>query len=277
LLGYGIETKYIINDKPQAINFSPSWCPRNEKKELCLFNDNIRKEINRFYDLLKLKKVNGYEFVRVGAANDGGYVMLDDLPGGVAYSFGISDDVSWDDDMASRGYEVYMYDHTIDALPYEQETFHFFKAGITGFEEGEKLKKLATFIKNNQHENNKKMILKIDVEGAEWDVFCNISTDILKQFKQIVVEFHDLHDLEKLSRYNDVLEKIIKLHQPVHYHINNCGDVYWFNERPYGNAIEVTFANKEKYNFIDEEIKLPRKQDAPNCKDIDDIIIGRLT
>lgn len=224
--------------------------------------------------MLHLKNVKGCDFVRVGAANDGGYVMLDDLPGGVAYSFGINDDVTWDDDMASRGYEVYMYDYTIDALPYEKDGFHFFKEGIADFEESDNLKKLETFIKRNGHEKNGNMILKIDVEGAEWGVFENIPANLLKRFNQIVVEFHDLFDFNNLARYNDVFEKISKIHQPVHYHINNYGDVYWFNDKPFGNAIEVTFANKEKYVFLEGEIELPRSQDAPNCKEIDEITVG---
>jgi len=274
LLGCGIKTEYIINDKPQSIVFSPSWCARSEEKDLCLLNDKVQKEINRFYELSKIKNTVGYDFVRVGAANDGGYVMLDDLPGGVAYSFGINDDVTWDDDMASRGYEVYMYDYTIDALPYEKDGFHFFKEGIADFEESDNLKKLETFIKRNGHEKNGNMILKIDVEGAEWGVFENIPANLLKRFNQIVVEFHDLFDFNNLARYNDVFEKISKIHQPVHYHINNYGDVYWFNDKPFGNAIEVTFANKEKYVFLEGEIELPRSQDAPNCKEIDEITVG---
>lgn len=274
LLRYGIETKYIIDDKPKSIIFSPSWYARNEKKELGLLNDNVQKEINRFHELLNLKNVKGCDFVRVGAANDGGYVMLNDLPGGIAYSFGINDDVSWDDDMASRGYEVYMYDHTIDALPHVRKAFHFFKEGIADFEENKSLKKLETFIKRNKHDKNENMILKIDVEGAEWGVFENISEDILKAFNQIVVEFHNLCEFNNISRYNKVLEKIHRTHQPIHYHINNYDDVYWFSDKPYGNAIEVTFANKEKYVFLEGEIELPRSQDAPNCKEIDEITVG---
>ena len=49
---------------------------------------------------------------------------------GIAYSLGIADDISWDEDMAQRGYDVYMYDPTIDALPKEHQKFHFFKQGI---------------------------------------------------------------------------------------------------------------------------------------------------
>ena len=67
------------------------------------------------------------DLLRIGRAYDGGYVMVDDFDNCVAYSFGISDDVSWDFDIAKRGIDVYMYDHTIDSLPVYDERFHFFK------------------------------------------------------------------------------------------------------------------------------------------------------
>ena len=69
----------------------------------------------KYYELLrerlKIKKVIGKNFVRFGKPNDGGYVMVDNFKtSGVAYSFGINNDVSWDSDMATRGYEIFMYD-----------------------------------------------------------------------------------------------------------------------------------------------------------------------
>lgn len=49
----------------------------------------------RLRTLLKIKKIIGKNFVRLGKHNDGGYIMVDNFTaGGVAYSFGISDDVS---------------------------------------------------------------------------------------------------------------------------------------------------------------------------------------
>lgn len=277
LVDNGINEKNIINGKPLGLILSPALCICNDKIDLNILNDEIKNELKRFFELIKLKLVFDYKYVRVGADNDGGYVLLNDLPGGVAYSFGISGDVSWDDDMAGRGYELYMYDHTIEALPHINKAFHFFKEGIADSRETEELKKLETFIKRNNHTLERDMILKIDVEGAEWGVFEDISETILKQFSQIVVEFHGLCNLEKLSRYNDVLEKINKYHQPVHYHINNCGDVYWFDDKPYGDTIELTFANRTKYKFVEGKIKLPRNHDAPNCKDIPEIVIGSPT
>ena len=127
----------------------------------------------QYYDelqeLLRVGKAEGFELVRVGCNNDGGYIMLDDFGGGIAYSFGIAGDVSWDKDMASRGYDVYMYDHTIDGLPEDNPRFHWSKLGISdGMTHDGRLKSLEELIASNGHEGKHNMILKMDVEGAEW-------------------------------------------------------------------------------------------------------------
>ena len=108
--------------------------------------------------VLKIKRAANLKFVRVGRRGDGGYVMIDDFckgNGGVAYSFGISNEISCDADMAKLGYEVFMYDMTINGLPYTHEKFHFFKEGIGGKkDEAKSLDTLENFIKRNGHENN---------------------------------------------------------------------------------------------------------------------------
>lgn len=83
----------------------------------------------QLHELLIITPVDD-NFIRVGRHGDGGYLMLNYMQGGIAYSFGINDDVSWDTDMANYGYDVYMYDHTIDRLPLDNPNFHFHKCGL---------------------------------------------------------------------------------------------------------------------------------------------------
>jgi hypothetical protein len=81
--------------------------------------------------MLRPHKAAGFSKIRVGRQNDGGYVMLDDFSGiSAAYSLGISDDVSWDLQMADHGMTIYMYDHTIPALPASHSRFRWGKVGI---------------------------------------------------------------------------------------------------------------------------------------------------
>ena len=178
--------------------------------------------------LLTVKKVIGKNFVRVGKHNDGGYIMVDNFQNsGVAYSFGISDDVSWDTDMAARGYEIFMYDPTIDALPAANPKFHFFREGIADREiKDRSLNTLEHFIGVNGHTDCDNMILKMDVEGAEWSFLATVTSEILSRFDQMTFEFHNLiapKDQSVMNATLACLNKINRTHSLVHLHASKCG------------------------------------------------------
>jgi len=85
-----------------------------------------------------------------------------------------------------------MYDHTITPrLEFTNSSaFKFFGIGISGHNKPEKnLLSLKTMIKFNNDFKTRK-ILKIDVEGAEWETFDQMDLDTLLSFEQIVGEFH---------------------------------------------------------------------------------------
>ena len=165
---------------------------------------------HEIWKLLHISKAEDYELIRLGRNNDGGYIMLDDFADDdkIAYSFGISGDVSWDKAMASRGYDVFMYDHTIDSLPEENSRFHWFKLGISDSSmNADRLKTLEYFIEQNHHQDKHDMILKMDVEGAEWGFIENVKTETLNRFSQILFEFHGMNDPKLCDRIPNVLRK----------------------------------------------------------------------
>ena len=131
--------------------------------------DIIKSEdyYRELHKLLKIDCAEGFGLVRIGRDYDGGYILLNDLPGGIAYSFGICNDVSWDKDMASRGYDVFMYDHTIDGLPEQNARFHWSKLGISdGTTNDERLKTLEELISHNGHEGKRDMILNSSAHSS---------------------------------------------------------------------------------------------------------------
>lgn|SRR5262245_19511311 len=70
----------------------------------------------------------GSSYVRVGNNYDGLYVMLDDFARtavDAAYSFGIVDDAPSEEAVASRGIDVFIYDHTIRRLPKQHAKCHY--------------------------------------------------------------------------------------------------------------------------------------------------------
>lgn len=231
--------------------------------------------------VLKIEKMQDYYMTRVGNSNrDGGYIMANDFVcPSQAYSFGISNDVSWDLDMASKGYKIFMYDHTINGLPIDNQNFNFFKEGLGGkHSKNGPLDTLENYIIRNKHTNNKNMILKIDVEGAEWDFLETVKPEILQQFDQILFEFHNLVRAcseDEQQRKINALEKLNKTHQLIHLHGNNCGYQLTIGGALIPDVIEVTYVNKSKYKTVeDTELDLPNHLDYPNDLGRKDIMLG---
>ena len=231
--------------------------------------------------LLQLQRVKGQGFVRLGgSAADGHYVLLDSFKKDqIVYSFGINNDVSFDWAVADRGCQVFMYDHTINNLPRTRESFNFFKEGVAGEKSSSlPLDTLENYIKRNGHSSKSGMILKMDVEGAEWEALCATSSKVLKQFDQIVLEFHGLikacniYDIQKRFA---IFEKLNKTHQLVHLHGNNTGHVVQLCGATFPDVIEVTYVNKARYKtFEDKNILLPTSLDLPNDKNRPDLVLG---
>lgn len=245
-------------------------------------NTNV-EYYERLRSALKIKKVIGKNFIRFGRANDGGYIMVNNFnssEGGIAYSFGISNDVSWDSDMARRGYDIFMYDPTIDALPKNNKRFHFFKEGILGIEVEEKsLHTLEHFIKRNGHEDKTDMILKMDVEGAEWSFLSTVSSELLSKFDQMVFEFHDMTQPKDQSVMNATLaciKKINRTHSLVHLHANNCASTLILDDKIlFPDVLELTYVKTSNYELVDDEnIRLPIPLDASNNGVTVDIPLG---
>ena len=236
----------------------------------------------QLHELLKITPVDD-NFIRVGRHGDGGYLMLNYMQGGIAYSFGINDDVSWDTDMANYGYDVYMYDHTIDRLPLDNPNFHFHKCGL-GIQKKETIQghidTLSYFLQSNRHEQAHDMVLKMDIEGAEWDVLSNIDERYLRQFSQIVIEYHGL--LSANSNMADkkifpALRKINNTHNLIHLHGNNMGTYVEWGNKVFPDALEATYVSKEKAMTLeaDKDIVLPHRLDEPNDPNRQDIVLGR--
>ena len=242
------------------------------------FSLDYYKELKK---VLRIKRVKNFPFVRLGRPTyDGGYLMADNFCGNIAYSFGICDDVTWDLDAVRRGYEVFQYDMTIDALPVENEHFHFFREGIGAVKDPENsLDTLENFVIRNGHFYNRNMILKMDVEGAEWGFIQTVPNRFLNRFDQMVFEFHNLIQTKNLLEMGltiELLKKINETHTLVHLHANNNGTYLNFeNFGIFPDTLELTYLRTDNYIFEDDEnIFLPLELDRTNHPALPEIQLG---
>ena len=258
------------------------------------FFDNLEKKINEeikykgakycyyndddscLYKYFCPKIVADKKLKLFGFLKDGAYVLTDDLNKvSIAYSFGVDEEYSFELDLADNGIDIYMYDPTIQGLnftiykkyfnkdfkhdiDYYQKKLHFFKIGITDSQnKRNNMNTLEELMKVNGHLNEANRILKMDVEGAEWNVLKELSYDILKKFKYISFELH-LGEFPK-GYYSDVIKKLSKFHQVIFIRCNNWGNVIEFGYNRFCNCIELTYILKKGNQFLIDDTKYPLK------------------
>ena len=247
-----------INDKIKIIRmFTNNNKYLYEKYEKCLTEE--RDNLKCIYHLLAPKKVVGKERVLIGIKKDSSYVLLNDFENiKIAYSFGIDGDAIFDEDLAKRNIDVYMYDHTINSLPLNHSKFHWKKIGICGnSERNEQLKTLEDLIIENGHTSEMNMILKMDIEYAEWTALKDSSEKILNQFKYITLEYHLSKPQSDLDLYYDVLKKLHKTHQPFYLHCNGHYKVIIFRNNIYCKTLEVSYVIRKDTQFTKDDSIYP--------------------
>lgn len=251
----------------------------NKNDNLNIFNirDNNIRPISdnmdyciRLKELLHAKKVKNKNYIRVGRNNDGGYVMIDDFDENMcAYSFGISDDMSWDKMINQMtGMDVFMYDHTIPCAPEYRKGCYFIRCGV-GVENTDNLRTLDYILNDSAKQINHKTenaILKMDIEGGEWDVIKSVSKSLLSQFRQMLFEFHGLTNKSNEEKIIESLGKLNETHQVAWIHGNNYRHAIGDDRIVVPDTIEVLYVNKNIYSFEDGKMNLPLVCDMPNMR-----------
>ncbi len=251
----------------EQARFLPSWpwAPEAAARVLSLLS------------LLKPAAVVGENRIRVGRDGDGGYVMIDDFQGiDGAVSLGVGDDVSWDEQIAGCGIDVWQFDPTVAEPPAPHALFHFEPLRAAG-EDGEGAVCLETILRTRLAGRNGMKLLKIDIEGDEWAVFNATSQDVLATFKQIVCEFHRLDRLgeeEFAGQVRATLEKLARTHFVYHVHGNNCGNFTNVGNVVVPETLEVSFGLRSAYRTGPNVLRFPTELDRPNQPGRADLFLG---
>lgn len=230
---------------------------QNLDQVLQKYADELEKgDTHDFLRTLRLcAPCNTYE--RIGEPHDGGYVMCTDgLDKGLvgAYSYGINGFDGWGMEIAKR-YKIPLNEY--DCTNFNEPAVcsgcdvHFHGECILN-QNGDKLKPfyktLTQQLKESGNANaaERSLLLKIDVEAAEWDIFAQEPVENMKKFREIVVEYHWLNKQDQHPLYLAAVKKIEEAGFAVsHLHGNNYGggNVHFDGYR-IPNVLEVTYIQK---------------------------------
>jgi hypothetical protein len=210
---------------------------------------------------------------RFGGPNDGGYLVCDNLIAGAAsaYSYGIAGEDNWGCDV-SRGFgiPVHQYDCFDTRQPVCEGGRFVFHPECIGGEpatiESRPFDTLTNQIAKNG-DAGKRLIVKMDVEGAEWDSLLATPDEVLVRIEQIPMELHGTDD----PRFLDVVRKLKRTFYLVHIHFNNMACTPAVEPFP-AFAFQVLFVNKRigRLDALAPDPTLPNPADAPDNPGIPD-------
>jgi hypothetical protein len=237
----------------------------------------LQGEILIVLRLLEPKMASKHAKIRVGTNGDGGYVQLDDLQDiSHAFSFGVADNDDWDVAMAKAGIPVEQFDQSVARAPSDHPLLHFHRKMIST-KAGPKTATVSDLVAEHSKLSAPDLILKMDIENGEWDVFDCTDEAVLAKFAQIVCEFHNLSQLTDSNfraRARRVFEKLNRHFEPIHVHGNNCCGIVNICNVTVPDLLEITYASKARYSFVENTETFPTPLDAPNCAQLPSIVLG---
>jgi hypothetical protein len=179
-------------------------------------------ERERLFAELRPVALSNCTFQRFGEAHDGGYILCGNLLVGAkaAYSYGIDGYDGWGCDVSKTlGVAVHQYDCFNPAepkCPAGRPVFHLeCVAGASSVQEGRIFDSIANQLAKNGDTGH--VVMKIDVEGAEWDSLWQTPDDVLDRIDQLAIEFHEFGE----PRHVEVLQKLKRFFYVAHVHANN--------------------------------------------------------
>ena len=98
----------------------------------------------------------------------------------------------------------------------------------------------------NEVSENKKNLLKVDIEGGEYEIIDQICIEN-STIEMLIIEFHWIN--EKKDIFSECIKKLNNHFQIIHIHANNYKEV---NQEDYFfDVIELTFINKRNVDLND--------------------------
>lgn len=211
----------------------------------------------------------GKELIRLGPKGDGGYLVPDDLMGLEAcFSPGVSDISGFERDCAELGMQVFMADASVTGPVGTNARFDF-KKKFVGAVTDQEFVTLDDWVRSSLAESSGDLILQMDIEGYEYETLLAASEELMRRFRILVIEFHNLDQL-----WNDpffllcsrVFNKILKTHACVHIHPNNVVPVQKVSGLFIPPIAEFTFIRKDRFSKWEYATAFPHELDMDNTK-----------
>ena len=206
-------------------------------------------------------------FERFGSANDGGYLICQNLiqPLDAAYSYGVGTNDDWGCDVSRRCHiPVYEYDCFDPARPTCNGGRFIFHNECVGDRTEQRKSRSFDTLENQIRRNGdigRRVIIKMDIEGGEWESLFAAPDELLASIPQLAMEMHGFDDPKIL----EVLRKLKRNFYLVNLHFNNWSCTSKAAPLP-AWAYQVLWVNK-RIGIIDPTAPVPAPMSPLNAPD----------
>jgi len=222
----------------------------------------LKKLLKRLYPM-----ASNHELIRLGPKGDGGYVIPNDLDGIEAcFSPGVSVVSGFEKDCADLGMKVFLADKSVSGPVSEHALFSFTKKFV-GATSDQDFMTIDEWVASALPECQSDLLLQIDIEGCEYEVFLSTSDSLLRRFRIIVAEFHYLDHLWSAPFFQlagRAFDKLLQTHACIHIHPNNVGGVLRKNGLVIPPVMEFTFQRRDRLTNPSYQRMFPSPLDHDN-------------
>lgn len=217
----------------------------------------------------------GSPMIRLGDPADGGYVLPDDLEGiRACFSPGVDDRATFERDIARRGIPCFLADASVASAPVEDPLFRFLPKFL-GVVNDDSTTTLHDWVEDNAPGTDD-LLLQMDIEGHEVPVILNVTDAVLRRFRIIVIELHNLDrllDREGFTVLSAMFSRLLEHFVVVHNHPNNYGGSVRRGDIEIPRVLETTFLRRDRVTDWTKVSRFPHPLDVTNAADRPDVIL----
>ena len=219
-----------------------------------------------------------YEMVRVGAENDGGYLLPDDFEGILScFSPGVDVNASFEIDLfKTKGINSHLADYSVSGPPMEFSPLSFTKKFLGTINDETHITIDSWVRRQTEFGLLGDFILQMDIEGHEYLSLLGCSEELLNRFRIIAIEIHDVESWGQASFFSFVetfFKKLLKNFHVVHNHPNNCCGLVNLGGVLAPRVFELTLIRKDRSGDQGYINIFPHPLDRGNLTDRSDLVL----
>ena len=212
-----------------------------------------------------------FHLIRIGSDNDGGYLIPDDLEGiNACFSPGVDVNASFEEGLLENyGINSHLADFSVSSAPSGYTPISFLKKYLGVFDDDQYIT-LDKWVRGKTLlDVPEDFLLQMDIEGGEYASILGASEEILKKFRIIVIEIHNVEAWGQ-KNYFDIVEiffhKLLKDFYVIHNHPNNCCGIVNLGGFFAPRVFELTLLRKDRASPRGFCKIFPHALDRPNLK-----------